>query len=220
MCCNYCEGWLGAISRDHVSCLSMLHQHSQSRRDPSIPGPTLFCRCAAKHNSLRCLKLLRRWGENWDEETCSTAAEHGHLQCLKYAHQNGCKWTAETCYAAAHYKHFNCLKYARENGCPWNRRAYEAAYEAGFLRNLNVQYRYDEATCGPELRESWRRCHKYFQRYGWQTDWKFTLEKNFFDCIKYALPRVEILKMYVSVDCTDQLDVDAHVKVLMSDLSF
>ena len=124
-----------------------------------------YCKIAAFHGHLKCLKYLHENGCSWYACTCSNAAFNGHFECLKYAHENGCPWNEYTCADAARYGHIKCLKYAHKNGCPWDNWVCYWAAENGHLE-----------------------CIKYAHENGCPWDnWAYyqAVKKNHIECIKW-----------------------------------
>ena len=58
------------------------------------------CTSIAFAKNLPFLRLLRREGCPWNEETCRVAAGRGHLEVLKWLRSEGCPWDEDTCEAA------------------------------------------------------------------------------------------------------------------------
>ena len=56
------------------------------------------CTSIALAKNLPFLRLLRREGCPWGEETCQYAAEGGQLEMLKWLRSEGCPWNEWICY--------------------------------------------------------------------------------------------------------------------------
>ncbi|GFH47599.1 hypothetical protein CTEN210_04074 [Chaetoceros tenuissimus] len=75
------------------------------------------------------LRLLQKYGHEWNASVTAIAADSGNLQVLKWLHFRGCPWDARTCNAAIRNNNLEMLKYAHENGCEWTKNTYAHCFE-------------------------------------------------------------------------------------------
>jgi hypothetical protein len=75
------------------------------------------------------LRLLQKYGHEWNASITAIAADSGNLQVLKWLHFRGCPWDARTCNAAVRNNNLEMLKYAHENGCKWTKNTYAHCFE-------------------------------------------------------------------------------------------
>ena len=159
-----------ALRNGHLDIIMDLHEINkdlfiQSEDEYEDDDAYYYCKIAAFHGHLECLKYLHKNGCSWYACTCSNAAFNGHFECLKYAHENGCPWNEYTCADAARYGHIKCLKYAHENGCPWDNWVCYWAAENGHLECIKYAHKngchWDKQTCSNAAKNSHFDCLKY-----------------------------------------------------------
>ncbi|GFH47591.1 hypothetical protein CTEN210_04066 [Chaetoceros tenuissimus] len=80
----------------------------------------IFTSSASDSCLIKKLRLLRKYGHEWNESFCAWAAGIGNLNVLRWLRFHGCSWDARTCTEAASRRSLRILEYAHENGCEWD----------------------------------------------------------------------------------------------------
>ena len=84
---------------------------------------------AAQNGELNKIKLLRKYGFIWDEETFMRAAEYGDLENMKWLYANGCPWHKATFTAATKSKNLENMLWLRDNRCPYHESCLNVMYK-------------------------------------------------------------------------------------------
>lgn len=85
----------------------------------------IFTSSASDSCLIKKLRLLRKYGHEWNENFCAWAAGIGNLNVLRWLRFYGCPWDARTCSSAARRRSLSILEYAHKNGCQWDESSFE-----------------------------------------------------------------------------------------------
>ena len=107
------------------------------------------------HHIIEKLKLLRKYGYQWDAETSVQAVLHGRLRVLQWLRFIECPMDRDLCRVAAEEGNIEILKYAHEVvGCELNKEAYAYCFsESGLVVSSSTL----------KVRKSHRKIYEYLK---------------------------------------------------------